>query len=303
MPPPYLVLLAGYRSTADPSPIKGISPSDCTIHDACGEGDAVRIAGTLNPDLIVLCDLLPERDGLELVKRLRKNPDTEDIPIILVIPDGGDGEHVIRGLDAGADDCLARTANHREFLARIRAVMRRMDAARELRFSREALFLQATTDSLTGLYNRQFLKPFIERNLASAKRYSRRYSLMMIELDNLLSTYEIFGNLSGDGVLKELGSMVKGSLRAGDLAVRYDKNTLVLLLSDTEANGSDLVAERLRRLVENHAFPVISSPRITTSIGVTEFAREDGGMDDIIGRVEEALAAAKQDGRNRVRRL
>jgi len=299
---PYRVLLAGNRSTADILPMNGLSSFDDTMHDACGKGDVVLTAGSLKPDLIVLYDLIPECDGLDSIRRLKKNPDTEDMPVVLIVPDG-DTEHLIRGLDAGADDCLARSVDPRELLARIRAVMRKMDGDRVLRSRREALFLQATTDPLTGLYKRQYLKPYIERSLASVKRHRRHYSLMMLEIDDLTSVSETLGPLSGDGVMKELGSMVKSRLRASDLTVRYDHNALVVVLSDTKADGSFPAAERLRKLVEDHPFPGITCPRITASIGIAGVNREDTGMDDIIGRVEEALAAAIREGKNRVRCL
>ncbi len=162
----------------------------------------------------------------------------------------------------------------------------------------------ATVDALTGCMNRRAFTDRLERELERVRRYNVELSILMIDLDRFKDVNDSFGHIVGDGVLRQLGDLLREEVRSVDLAARYGGEEFVILLPDTDLDGAVAFAERLRKRVEQKNFAQTGNPlRITVSVGVATASLE-GELtepESLIARADEALYRAKNEGRNRVR--
>jgi len=160
----------------------------------------------------------------------------------------------------------------------------------------------ATMDPLTGAYNRRTFHEIAEREMARARRAGQPLSIIMVDLDHFRPVNEAHGNRVGDEMLQRVADLIRSALRKEDLLVRYGGEEFLVLLPEVPGPGAVVVAGRIRKAVE--ASPLLiagNSIPATVSVGVS--ARLDEGpesMEHLIARAEDALALAKQRGRNRV---
>jgi len=262
--------------------------------------DALRVLIETRPSLILLDLVLPDMNGIDLLRDIKADPSTEDI-VVIIISSLSDLDTKVRGIETGADDYLVKPVDHAELIARVRAALRKNDARQKLQARLETATTQSLTDNLTGLYNRHYLKSAFEREIPISTRYSRTFSVMIIDIDDFKGVNDTFGHLSGDSVLREMGSLIRNNVRASDLAVRYGGEEFVVFLTETALDISLSVAEKLRMAVEAHRFSDVEDRKIKVSIGITEFHPDDAEMGAIIKRADDALYAAKREGRNRVK--
>ena len=163
----------------------------------------------------------------------------------------------------------------------------------------------SVTDDLTGLYNQRSFYQTLTREVEEAQRYGMPLSLLLMDLDHFKSYNDRFGHLEGDRVLAACANIVKKQVRSSDLACRYGGEELVVLLPHTSLEEATVVAERIRRAVEEVRFhPRPESPqaaigRITICVGVALF-QEGMSMEDLVRRADQAMYFAKEQGRNRV---
>ncbi|MFP5502288.1 MAG: GGDEF domain-containing protein, partial [Candidatus Sericytochromatia bacterium] len=158
---------------------------------------------------------------------------------------------------------------------------------------------ESLRDPLTGLLNRRTLDDALMRMVAFARRSGHPLSLLMLDLDHFKRVNDTHGHEAGDAVLKAFASVLSGSLRASDMAVRYGGEEFLAVLPDTGTDAALGVAEKLRRAVENLAIPMGEAVvRPTVSIGVATLAAGESG-EALIGRADRALYRAKGEGRNR----
>ena len=157
--------------------------------------------------------------------------------------------------------------------------------------------VQSLTDRLTGVYNRVKLDDDIAYAIKRARRSDTPFSIILLDLDHFKQVNDSFGHVVGDMVLKAVSILVKKSIRDSDIVGRWGEERFLIICPDTEGEGGSVLAERLRLRIERTKFPEIG--HIQASFGVTAYA-EDNAPDTIIARVDQALALAKQGGRNRV---
>ncbi|ADC89315.1 diguanylate cyclase [Thermocrinis albus DSM 14484] len=155
-------------------------------------------------------------------------------------------------------------------------------------------------DPLTGLYSRQYLEDYLNKEMSRVKRHKLVISLLFIDLDDFKWVNDTYGHMVGDVVLKSFASLLKENLRSGDIPVRYGGDEFVVILPHTSAEGAMVVAERIRRAVENHVFEAHNvSIKLTVSIGVTPLKEEDD-VTSFLERADRAMYCAKREGKNRV---
>jgi diguanylate cyclase (GGDEF)-like protein/PAS domain S-box-containing protein len=159
------------------------------------------------------------------------------------------------------------------------------------------LIKAASIDKLTALINRQELDVVISRERERAIRYSRPLSLIMFDIDHFKRINDTYGHLVGDSVLREVAALAQANLRTAESLGRWGGEEFMLVLPETSIEGACLAAEKLRCFVEGHNFAGIKG--LTASFGVTEYYNREN-IDKFIQRVDDALYAAKQEGRNRV---
>jgi diguanylate cyclase (GGDEF)-like protein len=167
-----------------------------------------------------------------------------------------------------------------------------------------ALFEQvrdlAHRDGLTRLFNHLYFMDLLESEVRRARRYRRAVSLLFVDIDHFKGVNDRFGHQAGDQVLVKLARMFEECVRDTDLVGRYGGEEFVVLLPESSEREGGLLAERLRTMVEAHAFEVDGARAlITLSIGVASFFPEHAGSgDDLVRAADDALLRAKAAGRN-----
>ncbi len=157
----------------------------------------------------------------------------------------------------------------------------------------------AYLDGLTGIFNRRFFELRIMEEIERARRYGTGMAVIMADIDQFKRLNDEFGHLLGDEVLRQVSSVFHQQVRKIDVVCRYGGEEFAVLLTQTNAEQALLVAEKLRKIVEQWQFPGV--PRtITISAGVAAFPLHGKNRDELVRAADCGLYAAKQAGRNRV---
>ncbi|MDP6447511.1 MAG: diguanylate cyclase [Pirellulaceae bacterium] len=261
--------------------------------------EALTAARDCDPDCILLDVMMPGLDGVAVTERLRDDPDTAQIPIILVTA-LSDEDDVIRGLDAGADDYVTKPYNSRVIAARTRAAVHRHMIIRENRRLIDQLEWAAKTDSLTNLLNRRSFFELFEYEIKQLVRSRTQLSLVMVDVDHFKHVNDQHGHLAGDEALRQVANSLREGSRDSDVVGRYGGEEFCALLPDTDEEGARIWAERRREAIEQLQvqFDNVQIP-ITASFGISTAA---GGetVTQITNDADIALLDAKSAGRNRV---
>jgi diguanylate cyclase (GGDEF)-like protein len=159
-------------------------------------------------------------------------------------------------------------------------------------------------DAMTGLYNRRFLEEYVETLVARTERNRSHISLLMLDLDYFKKVNDTYGHEAGDKVLVELARRIRQSVRSSDLTIRFGGEEFLVLLHDTDAEGAMIVAEKIRVDVETMRVTLPGqSLQKTISIGVADFPADGDSFWQVLKYADVALYAAKEAGRNQVKRF
>jgi diguanylate cyclase (GGDEF)-like protein len=160
----------------------------------------------------------------------------------------------------------------------------------------------ANIDGLTEINNHRFFQNFLDAEINRSIRNGRTISLLLADIDRFKNFNDTYGHQTGDFVLKEFSRITKKAIREYDLIARYGGEEFVFVLPETEPEEAMVVAEKLRKTVEDYTFDDgVNTFHITISIGVASARAESGfKKDDLIGLADEALYESKNAGRNRV---
>jgi len=161
----------------------------------------------------------------------------------------------------------------------------------------EKFKILSETDPLTGIYNKGKFNQVLEEELKKVKRYGRPLGVILFDIDHFKKINDTYGHQVGDYVLKTIAKLVKENIRDTDTFARWGGEEFVILAPETDLNGLKTLAEKLRKIIENHDFEPVK--KVTSSFGITEAVPEDT-TDTVIKRADEALYLAKERGRNRV---
>jgi diguanylate cyclase (GGDEF)-like protein len=174
--------------------------------------------------------------------------------------------------------------------------LERDKAEDELKKANAALENLATTDFLTGTFNRRKFEEVIHTEVAEAKRLNLPISLIFFDIDHFKKINDKLGHESGDAVLREIGLAVRKSLREIDIFARYGGEEFVILTYNDRTSAGKL-AEKIRAAIEHHNFAI--GEKVTCSFGVTQFCHTDT-IDQFVNRADLAMYEAKKGGRNLV---
>ena len=168
----------------------------------------------------------------------------------------------------------------------------------KLRERNNELRTLSITDSLTGLYNRTELSELLEKELARSKRHEHSFSVLMIDIDHFKRYNDTHGHQAGDHLLNRVAQVLKGSLRACDIAARYGGEEFLILLTETGPKGALCLAKKLCGEVEE--MRNLGVEAVTVSIGVAAFPENGDETETVIRHADEALYKCKRAGRNQV---
>lgn len=160
----------------------------------------------------------------------------------------------------------------------------------------------AEHDSLTGLLNRRAFEPLLTSEIERSIRYNRSFSLIIGDADYFKRLNDVYGHQAGDFVLQALASTIKKELRAADSACRYGGEEFAILLPETAADTAEQLAERIRLNIEALSLHYDETPLPTTtmSFGIASFPHHAASVVDLVRAADNALYAAKKQGRNQV---
>lgn len=251
-----------------------------------------------SPDLVLTDIHVPNRDGFELVKEIRKK-DREIsayTPVIVLT-----GVYTSRNdkavtLDDGADDFIAKPFDVIELLARVRSLLR----VQEL-YKRSQFF--ATHDPLTRCYNRRYLLDFIDREISRYRRYKTPFSYMLFDLDHFKQINDEAGHEIGDQVLLHVGFRLLDFFRSVDCVARLGGDEFAAVLPECSATEAIKVARRLVDFMNDPAqrkgLPVHVMGKISFSVGVACFPDDTAEREELMRLADISMYAAKRAGRNR----
>jgi diguanylate cyclase (GGDEF)-like protein len=171
-------------------------------------------------------------------------------------------------------------------------------------YTNEGLIRYAFTDYLTGLKTRGYFEQQLELEFKRSERKKEHIALLMIDIDHFKQLNDTYGHHVGDQVLRDVSAILIKDMREVDTVARYGGEEFVIILPETNGPGALLVAERLRKGVEQAKF-FAGSPdqveRLSISIGIAIYDTDAQFKRDLIEFADAALYAAKSSGRNQVR--
>jgi diguanylate cyclase (GGDEF)-like protein len=152
-------------------------------------------------------------------------------------------------------------------------------------------------DYLTGVYNRRTVNDVLSKEISRCKRHGHPLSVILLDIDYFKETNDQFGHSAGDKLLVAVANILRNSTRTSDVIGRWGGEEFIVVCPQTEEEGALLMAEKLRRIVQDHKFA--GAGYKTVSMGVAEYQPEDDA-DSIVNRADKALYEAKHRGKNRI---
>lgn len=161
----------------------------------------------------------------------------------------------------------------------------------------------ATTDPLTGLYNRRSLLSRLDEALARANRGGDRVALVILDIDHFKAINDTYGHPAGDDALRGLAQTIRALLRRTDTAARHGGEEFAVVLEQTDAQGALIMAERLRKEAQKLAFSGDAGETfgLTISLGVATYPDDGEDAESLLSLADQALYEAKRQGRNQSR--
>jgi two-component system, cell cycle response regulator len=246
---------------------------------------------------------MPEMDGITLCKAVR-NMQLDGYVYALLLTARDSKEHIIAGLEAGADDYLVKPVHEAELIARLNAGRRILNLEHSLRVANQRNRILSITDALTGTYNRRYLMEQLPRELERCRRYAYPLSVLMCDVDHFKEINDARGHAAGDEVLQQFAARAQKSIRNNsDWVARYGGEEFLIVLPETAHEGAVNVAEKIRTLIAGTPFTTrTGNAVVAASFGVASTGPSGPDIslkvDALIRVADECLYRSKQGGRN-----
>lgn len=172
-----------------------------------------------------------------------------------------------------------------------------LDNAARYNFAKDLLYI----DELTGLYNYRYLDVVLERELKRSERYGSNLSVLFLDIDLFKSVNDMFGHLIGSRVLREVGSLLRKSVRDVDAVIRYGGDEYTIVLVETGLEGAAVVAERIRKTIEAHTFSKADglAIKLTVSLGYACSPDDAATKVELLEMADQAMYRGKTAGKNK----
>ena len=295
------------------------SEKDIEFHYCQDPTKGIKLATEINATVILQDLVMPDIDGLMMVRYFRVNKDTAQIPIIL-LSTKDEASIKSKAFSLGANDYMVKLPDKIEMIARVRYhsqayinQLQKDEAFRALEESKAKLAeanrtLQklSSLDGLTGIANRRNFDETLNKEWNRAMRSEKSIGLLMLDIDFFKLYNDHYGHQGGDDCLKKVAKGLDSAIhRETDFLARYGGEEFSGILPDTDLNGSVKVAEEMRLAIKDlrieHAKSTVSD-LVSVSIGISAIIPQQGTDPKIlIGAADQALYKAKEDGRDRVK--
>jgi len=253
-------------------------------------------------DLLIVNAAAKSFDGLRIAAQIRTDETTRNLPLLAVV-DFDQRPRLIKALEIGVNDLLARPVDPGELSARVRTQIRRKRYTDYLRNNLDQSLELAVTDQLTGLHNRRYMASQLKALVERAAKGGEPVSLLALDIDHFKKINDGFGHDVGDEVLCEFAVRLASNVRAIDIPVRHGGEEFLVVMPDTRIEDAHRIAERIRLHVAGSPFRVRGGQEaldVTISIGVATTLAGETKVDGLLKRADTAMYEAKAAGRNRV---
>ncbi len=269
------------------------------VNTANSAQEALNAVRNYQPHLVLTDQDMPGFTGLEMLRELRGQLNYVSV---IFVSGRADVTMVTQALRSGADDYIRKPFLFDELIARVEACLRTHDLHEELLAANQKLQDMVERDYLTGLFNMRSMYDRIDGELKRAIRYDRKLACVMIDMDHFKTVNDGNDHLFGSFVLKEVGGLIKQTMRDSDFAARYGGDEFLVVLTDTDGAGAKVFCERLREKILKHTFSDGSSQiKLTMSLGcAVGDAKSSVDARQLVRKADHALYRAKELGRNRV---
>lgn len=200
-------------------------------------------------------------------------------------------------LSVGTDDFIFKPIDFKSFMAKMIFCLNQYSLKKALVQKNVDLPTELKKDSLTGLYSRVYFIKICKKKLMEISQTMQPIAFILLDIDNFKNVNDEYGHLSGDYVLKNLGLILKKTLRKSDIICRWGGEEFIILLADSNLADAKKIAEKLRLTIAFHYFENIGN--ITASFGLTKYYPADTN-ESIFKRLDQSLYLAKLTGRNKV---
>ncbi len=291
---------------------------DIDFHYCSDPTKAIKIANQIKPTIILQDLVMPEVNGLMMVKFFRANQKTAQVPII-VLSTKEEPKIKSDAFALGVNDYLIKLPDKVELIARLRyhssayiyhrqrdeAYAALLDSQNKLSEANRTLEKLSSLDGLTGIANRRQFDAVLAKEWARAMRNQAVISLLMLDIDYFKLYNDTYGHQQGDQGLKEVAAILKEvEKRPADLAARYGGEEFAVILPETDEKGARDIACSILDKLKAAALPHAASqaaPYLSASIGVATMVVERGcTAETLVSLADRALYQAKAQGRNRV---
>jgi two-component system cell cycle response regulator len=220
----------------------------------------------------------------------------------LFIAGQGDEYVAVKAIKSGAYDYLVKGRfDTSRLMYAIDEAIKDLEYRLKIEANHIELIKLATTDELTGLFNRRHFMTKLQEEISRYARYRTPLSIALLDIDYFKKINDEYGHDAGDFVLREMGKLMRSCVRSTDSACRYGGEEFILVFPSTDLRSTEIFAERIRAHISKHNFYYdYNYIPVTVSIGLAEAYAEITNPDLLLKLADKALYAAKKDGRNRV---
>ncbi|WP_103648853.1 GGDEF domain-containing response regulator [Campylobacter concisus] len=247
-----------------------------------------------NPDInLIITDYrMPVKDGLEVLKEVRKEKDKKSLGVIVMTSPSEKTDASIF-LKNGASDFIAKPFSKEELICRVNNTIEAMENINKI-----ANF--ANRDFLTGVYNRRFFYSDVEEYVHVAEETNEPYAFAMIDVDYFKKINDKYGHDGGDKILKSIAKILNDNTKGSDIVARFGGEEFCVVLKKINKEEAVKFFVNLRaKVAENEVTIKKEKVKVTISIGVS-FGNGHCEIDDMLEACDSALYTAKENGRNRV---
>ena len=250
------------------------------------------------PDLILLDVILPDINGLELLKTFRKEHNSESLPVIMVSA-FNDVDSISKCIQLGAQDYLPKPINGTILLAKVVAALERKFWREREKELVNKLHIQATTDQLTGIYNRRVIFEALDEAMDNSKQSKdRQFATIMFDIDFFKQVNDNYGHAGGDAVLISFAQLLQAEISSPNIVGRIGGEEFLAILYLDQDQAKEFCAKLIKKINDNIVNFEGTDIKVSSSGGVA-FSAETETSADLTNKADERLYEAKKNGRNR----
>lgn len=275
-----------------------LSMQGLTCRTAYDGNTAIAEVFKKTPDLILLDVILPDINGLELLKTFRKEHNSESLPVIMVSA-FNDVDSISKCIQLGAQDYLPKPINGTILLAKVVASLERKFWREREKELVDKLHIQATTDQLTGIYNRRVIFEALDEAMDNSKQSKdRQFATIMFDIDFFKQVNDSYGHAGGDAVLISFAKLLQTEISSPNIVGRIGGEEFLAILYLDPDQAKEFCTKLIKKINNNVVNFEGTDIKISSSGGVA-FSTETETSADLTNKADERLYEAKKDGRNR----